>query len=100
MICIYVITNIINDKQYVGQAVVKDKRWRDHRIMLKAGKHRNRHLQASYNKYGKDAFVYTVLEIVSDVSLFGGKRGLLDGWTCRNHVDCYDHNAGQRAYAP
>jgi len=61
---IYIITNIVNDKQYVGQAVVKDKRWRDHRIMLNAGKHKNRHLQASYNKYGKEAFIYTVLEKV------------------------------------
>jgi len=47
---IYVITNIVNDKQYVGQAVNKDKRWRDHKIMLNAGKHQNKHLQSAYNK--------------------------------------------------
>lgn len=28
------------------------------------GKHNNRYLQAAYNKYGKEAFVYTVLEIL------------------------------------
>lgn len=64
---IYCITNITNDKQYVGQAVNKNKRWRDHKIMLNAGKHSNRHLQFAYNKYGIDNFIYTVLEIV-DVS--------------------------------
>lgn len=64
---IYSITNIVNNKQYVGQAVNKNKRWRDHRIMLKAGKHRNRHLQASYNKYGCDNFVYTVLEVITEI---------------------------------
>lgn len=61
---IYCITNIVNDKQYVGQAVIKSKRWKDHKSALSVGKHNNRYLQAAYNKYGKEAFVYTVLEIL------------------------------------
>lgn len=61
---IYCITNIINDKQYVGQAVIKSKRWKDHKSALNVGKHSNRYLQAAYNKYGKEAFIYTVLEIL------------------------------------
>lgn len=61
---IYCITNVINDKQYVGQAVIKSKRWKDHKSSLNVGKHNNRYLQAAYNKYGKEAFVYTVLEIL------------------------------------
>lgn len=61
---IYVITNIINDRQYVGQAVNKDKRLRDHKVMLNAGKHQNRHLQNAYNKYGKENFIYTILEVI------------------------------------
>lgn len=61
---IYCITNIINDKQYVGQAVIKAKRWKDHESALSVGKHNNRYLQAAYNKYGVDAFIYTVLEIL------------------------------------
>lgn len=61
---IYCITNIVNDKQYVGQAVIKSKRWKDHKSALSVGKHSNRYLQAAYNKYGKEAFVYTVLEIL------------------------------------
>lgn len=65
---IYVITNIVNDKQYVGQAINKNKRWRDHRIMLKAGKHSNEHLQSAYNKYGSENFIYTVLEIINAIT--------------------------------
>lgn len=62
---IYAITNIANDKQYVGQAINKNKRLRDHRIMLKAGKHSNRYLQAAYNKYGSEKFIYTILEVIT-----------------------------------
>lgn len=65
---IYVITNIITDKQYVGQAVVKDKRWKNHRIALRTGKHTNKKLQASYNKYGVEAFIYTLVEKVTNLS--------------------------------
>ena len=61
---IYAITNIINDKQYVGQAVVKNKRWKDHKLSLNVGKHNNAYLQAAYNKYGKENFIYTVLEVI------------------------------------
>lgn len=61
---VYCITNIINDKQYVGQAIIKNKRWKDHKSALNIGKHSNRHLQNAYNKYGKENFIYTVLEII------------------------------------
>jgi group I intron endonuclease len=65
---IYVIINIINDKQYVGQAFRKHFRWKNHKIALKTNAHSNKHLQASYNKYGKDAFVFLVLENLFDCS--------------------------------
>lgn len=61
---IYCITNIINDKQYVGQAVVKNKRWKDHKSSLNVGKHNNAYLQSAYNKYGKENFIYTILEVI------------------------------------
>lgn len=36
--------------------------------MLRAGKHKNRWLQASYNKHGESNFIYIVLETICDAT--------------------------------
>lgn len=63
---IYKITNKINGKFYIGSSNNLRKRLQDHKRELRAGKHTNKHLQASWNKYGEDSFDFEVLEIVSD----------------------------------
>jgi group I intron endonuclease len=60
---IYIIKNTINGKVYVGYTTNINKRKQYHFGDLKNNKHINKHLQNAYNKYGKDAFVYSVLEI-------------------------------------
>lgn len=84
---IYCITNIKNDKQYVGQAINKNKRWKDHKVMLNAGKHSNRHLQAAHNKYGSENFIYTVLEIIDNISHLTEREQY---WM--NKLSCIDPN--------
>jgi group I intron endonuclease len=60
---VYTITNIINNKVYVGSALVSfSKRRNQHFSNLKLNKHTNLYLQRSYNKYGKDNFVFEILE--------------------------------------
>lgn len=66
---IYRITNIVNNKIYIGSAFCKgglNRRWVAHKSTLKRNKHFNQYLQNSWNKYGKDNFIFEVLEIVSD----------------------------------
>jgi group I intron endonuclease len=58
---IYSIKNIVNDKVYVGSATDIKKRWRDHKWYLNHNKHHNSHLQSSWNKYGCDAFEFSIL---------------------------------------
>jgi hypothetical protein len=51
---------------YIGSSMDISTRWREHKYDLRMNNHRNQHLQNAYNKYGKDAFVYEVLELIDE----------------------------------
>ena len=59
---IYEIRNTMNGNFYVGSAVNLDNRRWHHISDLSLGKHKNRHLQNAWNKYGRDCFVFSVIE--------------------------------------
>jgi group I intron endonuclease len=59
---IYVILNTRNNKVYIGQAVDFRTRWFTHQSALIHNRHKNRHLQAAWNKYGAKAFKFQRLE--------------------------------------
>lgn len=59
---IYMIKNIINNKIYVGQSVDLDRRKSMHFSSLKNNHHHNKYLQNSYNKYGKENFIFEIIE--------------------------------------
>jgi group I intron endonuclease len=63
---IYCIRNIVSGRIYVGSAVKIYARWKTHRSALGNNKHHSGKLQGSWNKHGKDAFVFEVLELISD----------------------------------
>lgn len=64
---VYQIRNLLNGKLYVGSVSHKKgfaDRWSKHRTTLRHKKHFNQHLQCAWNKYGKEAFEFSILEEV------------------------------------
>jgi group I intron endonuclease len=64
---IYKIRNLINGKVYIGQSEKLTHRKWSHFYSLDRGKHYNEYLQKSYNKYGKENFVFEVIEETEDL---------------------------------
>jgi group I intron endonuclease len=76
---IYRITCTANNKFYIGSTVNKAQRWARHRRQLRDGSHPNKHMLAAWNKYGEAAFVFEVLEDVSEpAALFAAEQKYLD----------------------
>lgn len=82
MIGIYIITNEINNKVYVGQVGKGNNtiinRINGHYRSLIKNKHRNLHLQKSWNKYillyGEESFTFDILEIVENKNLLDDRE--------------------------
>lgn len=68
---IYEIVNVADDKasSYVGSSSNIQYRFQQHRWFLNNSCHANPHLQAAWDKWGKDAFVFSILEEVEDSSV-------------------------------
>lgn len=65
---VYVITNAIDGKRYIGSSVDLQLRKRTHWRRLRKGNHHSNPLQNAWNKYGEEAFTFDVLQIVDDAA--------------------------------
>ena len=88
---VYQIVNTLNNKKYIGSTTQSfKKRCWQHRTELKNNKHKNPHLQHSYNKYGKEAFVFEIIKSIScDKTIRKEEQALLDYY---NIDDLYNIN--------
>lgn len=94
---IYKIINTVNNKFYVGSTNKQYERFRTHRNKLRLGKHHCTHLQAAWNKYGEQAFVFHVIETIDDeTQLQAAEDKWLQEWVGK--PECYNH--GLRSGAP
>ena len=92
MAVIYQITNMVNGKYYIGSAESFARREWQHKYDLKRGAHKNPRLQAAWNKYGADAFVFEVIEEITQ----GVSQLQIEDTYLMQHVgrpDCYNINA-------
>jgi group I intron endonuclease len=59
---IYKITNLNDNKVYIGSSINVTKRQYKHFWMLRNNKHDNLHLQNSFNKFGEDSFLFEIIQ--------------------------------------
>lgn len=78
MIGIYKITNLVNNKSYIGSSINLNKRKNTHFRNLKNNKHPNLHLQASCNKYGINNFSFSIIEESTKENLIEREQYYLD----------------------
>jgi group I intron endonuclease len=65
MAVIYRITNMANGKFYIGSAESFARREWQHKYALRRDEHKNPRLQAAWNKYGEEMFVFEVIEEIA-----------------------------------
>jgi group I intron endonuclease len=94
---IYKIRNVFNNKFYVGSTTDTRERFRNHRKLLRSGKHHSPHLQASWNKYGEDCFKFEIVESVEDAALLWQAEGR---WLSEHFGKAHCYNAGATPEAP
>lgn len=58
---IYSITHTGSGKFYIGSSVNVERRWGDHKKLLRAGKHHSVHLQRAWSKHGEASFAFEIL---------------------------------------
>ena len=71
--CVYQIKNLENNKVYIGETIRGELRWKEHLNRLRGNRHPNKLLQADFDKYGVEAFEWSILKEFED----GDKDNLL-----------------------
>ena len=82
---------MLNNKYYIGSAQSFERRTWQHKYELGKGTHKNPHIQAAWNKYGVDAFVFEILEVIPE----GENQLIWENKYLHVHVgkpECYNIN--------
>ena len=94
---IYKIRNVVNQKFYVGSTINMKERTRTHRNRLRSNRHHSPHLQAAWNKYGEECFVFEVVEEVGSVD---GLQATEDVWLATHVGQPYCYNKSRYSDTP
>lgn len=89
---IYIITNLINKKFYLGSSMNLKKRKATHLSTLRNKKHHNKHLQNAWNKYGEKNFEFDIVEYIEDENLLKEvEQFYIDDFKLtKNRKQCYN----------
>ncbi len=87
---IYCITNTKSQKRYVGSSVNIEKRWKQHRIDLRGGRHHSRYLQAAWGKYGEGAFRFEIVTTCEREDLIAQEQFWIDAFQAADYKHGYN----------
>jgi hypothetical protein len=85
---IYKITNIVNDKIYIGSSKHIESRWSCHLSDLRRNDHHSKHLQRAADKYDISVFKFEILQETKEEELIKVEQEYLD------KLRPYDKNIG------
>jgi len=77
---VYEIRNTLNNKVYIGSSINTSSRMREHSRKLSKGDHECPHLQASWGKYGADAFKIKLLLVCAEKDILFYEQRIMDGF--------------------
>jgi len=75
---VYQIKNVINNKLYIGSSNNVTKRWISHKSLLENKKHKNKYLINAWHKYGRNSFIFSVIEYVEIDKLIEREQHYID----------------------
>lgn len=75
---IYKIQHVLSGKVYIGSAVNLSRRFKEHRVLLKANRHHSSKLQNAWNKYGSDGFIFEILLVCEKQNLIMYEQAFID----------------------
>ena len=78
---VYKIECLKNGRVYIGSSLTPIRRQSIHWSMLKAGSHDNPSLQEDYNLYGREAFIFTIVQEASEDVLRGIEQDYINRGT-------------------
>lgn len=74
MKAIYSITNVINNKRYIGKSNFLERRIDNHLRELRNNRHGNKHLQKAWNKYGESNFIIEIIEKIDNENILNDRE--------------------------
>jgi len=93
---VYCITNIINNKKYIGSSFNIIHRFNDHKSALRTNINKNPLMQKDWDEYGESKFAFSILEELSPTLTVDDYRKHEADWILKlnTHIDGFGYNIG------
>jgi group I intron endonuclease len=85
------IRNLENGKVYIGSSNYLNRRWSQHKHILKKNKSSNIHFQKAWNLYGEASFEFNIIEECLPTVLIAREKAWMDNYKSTNPIYGYNY---------